>query len=274
MFDGSHVDYRLNLDYQWTPTLMTYAGWSTGFKGGGVSPRPYYPQQVVSFGTESVKSTEAGIKSQWFDNRVRANLAAFYEDYYGYQASANLPNLCVDKAGNLLQPPYNSPCGEYINAANAVGKGIEAEFELHPVDHLMVDASYSYLDLKFIQSLSPAVPVGGRVPNIGKNRGSVGVQYEATLANYGSLTPRVDASYWPAFCGDLLCNANVKNDAYTLLNGRLTYWAPKRGWSLALQVTNMTNKVYYLTKSNTGAGYISGQIGEPRLWAMTLNKQF
>jgi iron complex outermembrane receptor protein len=274
VFNGSHVDYRVDLDYQWTPEIMTYVSWSTGFKGGGITPRPYYPEQVVGFGPETVKSSELGMKSQWFDNRLRANVAVFYEDYYGYQASANLPALCVDASGAPLPPPYNNPCGEYINAADAVGKGIETEFEIRPIDHLLIDASFSYLDMKFIHSLSPAVPTGEGVPDVGKSKGSIGVQYEAPLFGRGTLTPRLDASYTPASCGDLLCSADVQNDSYTLVNGRLTYWSPKREWSVALQVTNLTDKLYYITKTNTGAGYLNGQIGMPREWAITLHKQF
>ncbi len=273
-FDGSHVDYRLDLDYQWTPQIMTYVSWSTGFKGGGVTPRPYYPEQAIGFGPETVKSTETGLKSQWFDNRVRANFAVFYEDYYGYQASANLPALCVDKTGAPLPAPYNNPCGEYVNAADAVGKGFEAEFELHPIDHLMIDASYSYLDLKFIRSLSPAIVPGQGLPDIGKNKASIGIQYEAPLAEHGSLTPRLDVAYTPAACGDLLCTPDVTTQGYTLLDGRITYWSPGKSWSLALQGTNLTNKLYYITKTDTGAGYLDGQIGMPREWALTLHKQF
>jgi iron complex outermembrane receptor protein len=273
-FDGSHIDYRLNLDYQWTPSVMTYASWSTGFKGGGITPRPYYPEQVVGFKPETLKSTEVGLKSQWFDNRVRANFAVFYEDYYGYQASANLPQLCVDKNGAPLQPPFNNPCGEYVNAADAVGKGFEAEFEVHPIDHMMIDASYSYLDLTFYRSISPAIAPGESVPDVGKNKASVGIQYEVPMANHGSLTPRVDAAYTPAACGDLICSPDVQTAAYTLVNGRVTYWSPGRGWSLALQGTNLTNKLYYITKTSTGIGYIDGQIGMPREWALTVHKQF
>ena len=45
VFDGAHVDYRVDLDYQWTPSLMSYVEWSTGFKGGGITPRPYFPSR-------------------------------------------------------------------------------------------------------------------------------------------------------------------------------------------------------------------------------------
>jgi iron complex outermembrane receptor protein len=94
------------------------------------------------------------------------------------------------------------------------------------------------------------------------------------MATYGSLTPRVDAAYTPAACGDLICSPDVQTAAYTLVNGRVTYWSPQRGWSLSLQGTNLTNKLYYITKTSTGIGYIDGQIGMPREWALTLHKQF
>jgi len=89
-----------------------------------------------------------------------------------------------------------------------------------------------------------------------------------------SLTPRLDLSYTPSACGDVNCTPIVTVDSYTLLNGRVTYWSPQRVWSLALQVTNLTDKLYYMTKAATGVGYIDGQIGAPREWALTLHKQF
>ena len=58
--------------------------------------------------------------------------------------------------------------------------------------------------------------------------------------------------------GDSLCSA----------------WPTKRERSLALQVTNLTNKLYYISKVNTGAGYLDGPIGMPREWALTLHEQF
>ncbi len=275
IFDGSHVDYRVDLDYQWSPALMTYVEWSTGFKGGGITPRPYYPEQVVSFRPETLKAYEAGLKSQWLDNRIRANAAVFYEYYYGYQASANLAQFCVDASGKPLPPPFNNPCGEYINAADAHAKGVETEFELRPIDGLMIDASFSYLDFKFTRSLLPAViPIGSTVPDVGKVKASLGLQYLMSLNRYGSLTPRLDASFTPRSCGNLACDPNVENESYTLVNGRLTYWSPEKKWSVALQVTNLTDKLYYITKSFTGAGYLDGQIGMPREWAVSLRRQF
>ncbi|HTY93829.1 MAG TPA: TonB-dependent receptor, partial [Steroidobacteraceae bacterium] len=260
------------LDDQWTPELMTYAEYSTGFKGGGVTPRPYYPQQVIGFGPETLKSAEVGLKSEWFDRSLRANLAAFYEWYDNYQAFAT-PATCVDSSGNLLPPQYANPCGEYRNVADAVGKGFEAEFD-YLLGGLSINASFGYLDEYFTKSETTAVAPGQVPPNIGKIRASGGIQYRFPLGGSGSLTPRVDVAYTPQSCGDLGCTSVVDNPSYTVANARLTYETNDKHWNAALEVMNFTDKLYYLSRVNTGAGYIDGQIAPPREWAITLRRNF
>ena len=272
-YEGSHVDYRVDLDYQWTPTLMTYAEVSTGFKGGGVTPRPYNAEQVISFGPETLKSYEVGLKSEWFNHSLRANFAAFYELYNDYQASADQAS-CVDKNGNsLVGTQYDIVCGEYQNVGNAKGKGFEAELD-YQLGGLTVDASFSYVDLYVTSTRSSALVVGQELPAIGKIRTSIGVQYQVNFGDYGTLTPRVDGIYTPASCGDITCDADVNNNPYTLVNARLTYAAASKKWTASFEVTNLTDKLYYLSKVNTGVGYLDGQIGAPRLWALTLRRNF
>src|SRR5690606_25251435 len=41
VYEGDRVDYRVGLNYKWSPDLMTYVQLSTGYKGGGVNPRPF-----------------------------------------------------------------------------------------------------------------------------------------------------------------------------------------------------------------------------------------
>jgi iron complex outermembrane receptor protein len=271
-FQGSHVDYRFDLDYQWSPTLMTYAEVSTGFKGGGVTPRPYYPEQVIGFGPETLRSYEIGMKSEWFDRSLRANFATFYQQYDNYQAFAT-PATCVDASGNPLPPQYANPCGEYRNVADAIGKGFEAEFE-YLLGGLSVNATYSYLDQYFTHSDSTSVVVGQVPPNIGKNRASAGIQYQLIMGTHGSVTPRVDIAYTPFSCGDTTCDADVNNPSYTIANARLTYASQDKKWTASFECTNLTDKLYYLGRFNTGAGYIDGQIAPPREWAFSLRRDF
>ena len=84
----------------------------------------------------------------------------------------------------------------------------------------------------------------------------------------------MDVSYTPHSCGDLACTPNVQNSAYTVGNGRLTFDSNDKIWQVSLEVTNFTDKLYYLSRVNTGAGYLDGQIAPPREWAVTLKRNF
>jgi len=272
-YEGTIVDYRANVSYGWTDNVMTYVQFATGFKGGGISPRPYFPQQIKGFGPEKLKSYEVGFKSTLFDRRLRFNAAAFYMDYSDYQAT---PQVCVDDNGDPLPLPYGTPglCGQYLNVANAKVKGFEAELQAEPIDNLRIDGSLSYLDFEFgaPKIATDEVVEGASRPGIGDWKWSLGVQYEIPFVGNGTLTPRVDVYYTPGYCGNLACTPIAKNTSYTLANARLTYRNEDNDWSLALEVTNLFDKLYYLNKFVTV--YANGQPGRPREYAVTLRKNF
>jgi iron complex outermembrane receptor protein len=269
-FSGSHVDYRLNVGYQWTDDVMTYVQFGTGFKGGGITPRPYNPQQVRGFGPEELKAYEIGFKTRFFE-KLQANGAFFYNDYLGYQGMAN---QCVDDNGVILPAPFAEPCGQYLNVADAEVTGAELELELYPVDGLIIDAAFSYLDFEFgapyIQTGS--VIQGRSAPGLGKNKWSVGAQYQFGFSNGATLVPRIDVTHTPGYCGDLNCTALARVDEYDLVNARLTYRSPGKDWNVALEVTNLTDELYALNKFNTV--YASDQPGLPRLWALSVRRNF
>jgi iron complex outermembrane receptor protein len=272
-FTGSHTDYRVNLDYQFTDDVMAYVQFATGFKGGGISPRPYFPEQVLGFGPEELEAWELGLKSRWFGRKLQANVALFKNDYIGYQAT---PNQCVDEDGQILPLPFGQPglCGQYLNVADADVKGAELEVELRPVNGLLVDASYSYLDFKFGAPYiaTGAVIEGRSAPGLGKSKWSVGAQYEVTFGNGGTLTPRVDVYHTAGYCGNLACTPLASNPGYELVNARLTYRTPDNDWNLSLEVTNLTDKLYDLNKFNST--YASSQPGAPRLWGLSVRRKF
>src|SRR5690606_23802032 len=118
-YDHDRVESRLNAMYEVTPDLSVYAQWSTGFKGGGINPRPFYAEQVLSSGPETLEAWEAGFKSELFDRRVRFNVAGFYSDYKDIQLA--LSNCPQAGAG------FAVPCALPANAGDAKVKGIEVE---------------------------------------------------------------------------------------------------------------------------------------------------
>jgi iron complex outermembrane recepter protein len=273
-YDGNKLDYRANVQYQWTDRIMTYVQYATGFKGGGVSPRPFTAAQAVPFDPESLKSYEVGIKSDLFDRRVRVNASAFFSDYTDLQLT-------------LLSCPQFGPapaCAVVSNAGDAEMKGVELEIVLRPVDALSIDASVSVLDFKYtyLNPLAggPTRPTGPqfgmRPAYVPESKWSLGMQYEVGLGDRGSLTPRVDVSYQ----GELFANGfnsptNVIG-SYTTANARLTWRNGDGDWESSFEVTNLTDEYYFLTRFDqfAAAGVTDGQPARPREYAFTVKKKF
>jgi iron complex outermembrane receptor protein len=271
-FHGTRTDYRVALQYQFTPDIMAYVDTATGYKGGGVDPRPFVETQAVSFQPETLTAYEAGIKTFWFDHKMRLNLAAFFNDYNNIQLTLS---SCAAQSGGIAA----IPCALPANVGDAHVKGFEAETEIHPVAGLELDGSFSYLNFRYTKITDPDsdVLLGMVTPYTPKWKWSVGAQYAFDLGERGSLTPRVDASYQSSvFAAAINDPAWNEIQGYTVFNARLTYRAPTGGWSTWLAVSNFTNKLYYLTlfDNHLAADYVSGQPAMPREWSITVKKTF
>jgi iron complex outermembrane recepter protein len=285
-YDGSRFDYRASVDYRFSPAVLAYATVSTGFKGGGVGPRPFNPAQARPFNPEKVRTYEVGLKTDLFDRRLRLNLASFYNEF----TDAQLTLLSCPQFGGP------GPCALPQNAGDATMKGFEAEILATPFEGLTFDGSLSFLDFKF-KCVNPAVVgqasgacssapgVVGLLQDPSDGfRWAFGMQYEADLGSSGSLTPRIDFSHQYALTGNALTPAAGSPSArfgavpgYTLANARLTWRNEDKDLDVSLEVTNLFDKYYFINKfdlTGAGAGAISGQPGRPREWAVSVKKKF
>ena len=269
-FQGSRWDWRAVVQYQFTPDFMTYAQVSTGFKGGGVNPRPFVVQQVQPFGPETLTAYEAGFKSQWLDRRLRLNVAAFYNQYKDIQLTL------------LSCPQFGGPgpCALPINGGDANVKGVEFETELHPVGALELDGSLSYLKFDYVaSSLNPSTGItpGMVTPYNPKWKWSVGAQYPIEVGELGSLTPRIDLTHQSEVFSNAINGPLNRIAPYTVGNARITWRNATGGWEVAAEVTNFTNKLYYITTfdlTGAGGGSVGGQPAMPREWSVSVRKNF
>jgi len=276
-FAGTNVDYRAVASYKVTPATLAYAQFATGFKGGGVAARPYFPEQVLGFGPEKVRSYELGLKTDLFDRRLRVNGDVYYMDFVGYQGT---PNVCVDASGNPLPGLPGTPglCGQTANLGDAKLKGFEVEVTARPFGGLVLEANASLNDFEF---KTPRINTtdfrkGDSRPGIGRFKYSFAAQYDVDLGDAGSLSPRVDFVHTPGFCGSLaqLCVTDPIRyvSSYNLVNARLTYRTADRNWSVAVEATNLFDKLFYHNKIVTF--YAGAQPGPPRQFAVTLRRNF
>ena len=270
-YNHDRVDYRLNAMYEVTPDVTVYGQWSTGFKGGGINPRPFYAEQVLAFGPETLESWEVGFKSELFDRRVRFNVAGFYSDYSDIQLA--LSNCPQAGAG------FAVPCALPANAGDAKVKGIEVETTIRPVDGLLIDGSASYTDFDYVaDSIDPA---SGILPGMVSTytpewKWSLGAQYEIPLGSAGWLTPRVDAAYQSEVYTNAVNGPTNLIEGYTIANARLTWKNENEDLEIGLEITNLFDKYYFQTLfdlTRAGAGFVTGLPGRPREWAVSVKKK-
>jgi iron complex outermembrane recepter protein len=278
-FKGHRVDWRTALQYRWSDQLMTYVQASTGFKGGGVNPRPFFPAQALPFGPEKLLAYEAGFKADFLDHKARLNVSSFlnkYDDILVTVASCPLPGVPA------------TPCALPLNAGKANVKGGEAELTLRPFAGFSLDASLAYLNFKYTSVSAAAATSGiGREDKgqyISPWQWSVGAQYEYAFSNGATLTPRVDISHQDSF------NRNANNvdaasggkDIFgdvrgrTLVNARLAFRSPGDDWEVALEGRNLTDKLYYtdIFDNRGSTNSVQGSPGEPRTYAVTVKRRF
>jgi iron complex outermembrane recepter protein len=291
-FRGSRWDYRFTVDYRFSPEVLAYATTGTGYKAGGVGPRPFNAGQARQFNEEEVTSYEIGFKTDLFDRKLRFNVSAYY-------------NKLKDAQLTLLScPQFNGgvggPCALPQNAGDATIKGVEFEAFIKPTAGFTIDAAASYIkytydcvDPQAVNAVSAANPAGtcSKSPAV-KNllakpsqgwQWNFGAQYEAQLGGGSTLTPRIDINRQNRLVGNLLAAApGSASDifgrvpGYTLANARLTWRNADSDLDISLEVTNLFDKYYFPSKFDlsTLAGSVLGNPGRPREWGLTVKKKF
>ncbi len=278
-------DYRVGTDFHITPDHMIYAQISTGYRAGGINPRPFSPAQLTTFGPEQATAYEIGAKTDWWDHRLRANLSLFYTDYKDRIINQQI----LDNSGL----PFTGP----INLGTATVKGGELEITFAPIEKLLISFDYGWMDIEldpqagapagFIDGCTGpphcAAPVAGTIrkgsitPGIPETTMNASIQYTFGGGDWGSLTPRLDWTYWSRVYGDNINSRIASTDPQDLFNARITWDAPVGDWSVAFQVTNLADEEYFVNKFTLlpfALGTLEGQPAAPQQWAIIVRKTF
>ncbi|MCA9262037.1 MAG: TonB-dependent receptor [Planctomycetales bacterium] len=174
------TNYNVVLAYKPNRNITAYGKVSTGYVAGGLlSGIPYNPEELTSY--------EIGVKSQLFDNRLRANAAVFYSDY---------KDLQIQNFINGVQT--------FENAGKANLTGFELEVMALPMQGLTLEGSVGYTDTSYDEFLTtdPRTGLKGDVADIAdtslqsKWTLRLGAQYDAPKFENGSfVTGRIDANW-------------------------------------------------------------------------------
>jgi len=269
-FAGDRFDYRVNVDYKISDAVIAYGQVSTGYKGGGINPRPFIASQALPFNPETLTTYELGFKSALFDRLLTFNGAGFYSKYKNLQGTL----LRCDS----ISPSPGFPCTQTTNIGDADIKGFELEAALKPVGGLSMEASIGYLDFEYkrVEAVS-GVTLGMTAIYTPKWTASAGIQYEAKLGDWGSVTPRVDLTHRSSVQTEAVNSEVTQLPALTLVNARLTWENEAQDWSVTLSATNLLDKFYYESFSarpNVPYFSASARLGQPRQWQVTVKRSF
>jgi len=141
---------RFAVNWKAADEVNVYASATRGFKSGGWNARATAAGQLLPFGPEKVWTYEAGIKTEFFDRKLRANLTVYRTDVQDLQT----PSALVGPTGAITFITRNF--ADYRNT------GVEGEFTIVPTAGLNLYVNFGYQSDKYIlPANAPATDVYG-----------------------------------------------------------------------------------------------------------------
>lgn len=247
---------KLGLTYRLTDNNNLYGIYSKGFRTGGITQLSSDPSQPPLYGykPEYSNNFELGIKNNFFNNRLRANLAVFYTTITDIQ----VPTLVLPDAITITR-----------NAGKMNSKGVELELAATPVKGLQVDYNFGYTHAEYTQL---KIADNGQEVNLeGKKQiytpeftSMLAVQYAYPLGSRQKLKVVVRGEW--AWLGrqyfDL--NNNFAQNPYSLLNTRFGIAA--KNFDVMFWGRNLAGTKYVSYAYDFGAMHL----GDPKTYGVTL----
>jgi iron complex outermembrane recepter protein len=297
----SKSSWKLGANYQLTDTTLFYTSAASGNSLPGYNPRPLQTTQVYQFDGNDDIAYELGTKVDFLDRRVRLNADVFYTDFKvrptsisGAEASLDANNKPLVGNQQLLPLP-GGPAGStlcstqtlpsntgivcigrtYYRNLPASVRGVELEYTITPVRALLINGSVGWS--RFWSPDIEARTVNKRQSNPFWTS-NAGIQYELpTQALGGPITPRIDWTYESSqIVSGTSTSYNYLLPAHSLVNARLSYDNTKHDFSVALGITNLFDKFYYVNVFDyqpLGYPQTDAQPAQPREWYLTLSKR-
>lgn len=160
------------VSYHIDPDKMAYVTISEGFRAGYFNSGSFgAPEHTVNY--------EGGIKTEWLDRRLQANISVFHIDYSNQQLSET-----------LLNPPYRVPVT--IPKTNINGTEFETAYLLF--HGFTLNGDLSYLDATAASTNTNAL-AGTQSPKSPHWSGAVGGQLNEPLYDGWALNAHADISF-------------------------------------------------------------------------------
>ena len=266
--DFAKPSWRVALDHKFNEDLMIFASYNNSFKSGGynLASPTLLGGLVNQFDPEVLQSFEVGLKSQWYDDRLRLNVTAFHYIYDDIQTAFVIPQ------GILT-----------LNAAEASTDGLEIEVAAKPTELLELSGGLSIMKGEYdsypnapaigedaVQSTIDAS--GNELLVTPRYTGSLTATLNLPMSNGSMVRPSVTASYNDGFYW--FADNRLETPAYTIVNAQVAWTSPDEKYGVRLWAKNLTDEYYYVARLSR-AGIGDSQVpAAPMTFGVTLNAKF
>jgi len=235
--DWNEFTWKAGVNYFVNNDVMLYANIATGYKGGGYNSRATIPANAGPYDPETVTSYEIGMKGDFWDQRARVNVAAFFSDYEDIQGSVRRPGANPTGTESISQ-----------NLGDVENTGIEIETTFILSEKLTLTANLAWLDAEW-EDFSADLNNNGivtdntflEIPYAPDWSGYLGVDFSQPLAA-GELNFHLDARYKDEMT---LSGTNPSSvfirDSATRVNGHIEFLPNNEQYSVAVYGRNLTD---------------------------------
>jgi iron complex outermembrane receptor protein len=294
-----NVTYDLTASYKPAQDVLIYATYAHTFKSGGLNLNGVpvvagvVQTQLAQVAPEKVDHFELGVKSQFWDRKVTLNVTGFWTEIKDYQAVVN------NSSTSTLR-------GYLANAGKVRVRGVEADFSVRPTERLNLYANGAYTDATYVDFTNAPCPpelsgggsgavigapgapgtnsptvcdISGQwLPGISEWAFSYGGEYNVPATIFGQageVYAGIDASTRTKFSSNASRSIYTDIDGYTLANVRLGF-RDDDGFNIFGWVRNAFDVKYFDVLATTpgNTGLISGNVGDPRTYGITIGKSF
>jgi iron complex outermembrane recepter protein len=256
---------KYGLSYQFTDGIFGYGGISEGFDAGGFNNRASSLATALPYDQERVITYEIGLRTDWFDHRLRANGTAFYNQYDGLQETAA-----------VISPVTDGFVSVRSNANRAHTEGFELETAFQPISDLSLTANASYLETRFDSFPDAAVStVGGHSVLLGATGNQLpfspkwqlfgGASYRLPVDLHGDVRIGADVSYEESYFSDVFNykQGRVPDQAY--VDSFISYAPQDSHLVFTLTGRNLANRLSYQSITWGGTPNLwEGPVSPPR----------
>jgi iron complex outermembrane receptor protein len=274
-FTDDSLGGLVSLAWKVAPDVLVYATYSRGNKSGGLNLTSLPAGVSPDVAPEKVANYEAGFKTQLLDRRVTFNGAVYWTEITDYQTTI------LEQVANTVS------FRQYIaNIPKVRSRGAEADLNFAASDNLSLFASAAYTDAEYVEYTNAPQAVerlnesavqdlsGKPLPGAPEFTYSLGGEAHGKVASLGGRTLELyayaDWSHRSSFNTSASNSIWAQVPAYGTANARLGLRTEDGPVDISIWAKNLFDREYFTTLSGANTGVVTGQLGEPATYGVTV----